>query len=60
MKWYSYFNKKGESNLVESERIEKDNLLVCQQLQYRRYTKFKNFAEFSLFFRDCLKKKMFL
>ena len=53
MKWYSYFNKKGENNLVDSENIEKDNLLVCQQLQYRRYTKFKNFAEFSLFFREC-------
>lgn len=53
MNWYPYFNKKGENNLIDSEKLEKDNLLVCQQLKYRRYTVFKNFAEFSQFFREC-------
>jgi hypothetical protein len=47
MEWYNYFNKKGEKNLIDGETFEDENLLVCQQLEYRRYTKFKNFAEFS-------------
>ena len=53
MIWYPYFNKKGENNLIDSEKIEKDNLLVCQQLQYRRYGLFENFAQFSRFFQEC-------
>ena len=52
MKWYPYFNKKDEENLVDNQDISKDNLLICQQLEYRRYTIFKNFAEFSIFFRE--------
>lgn len=52
MKWYPYFNKKGEKNLIDNENIFNDNLLICQQLNYRRYTIFKNFSEFSNFFRE--------
>ena len=52
MKWYSYFNKRGEKNLLDNESIFNDNLLICQQLDYRRYTLFKNFSEFSIFFRQ--------
>ena len=36
-----------------SEKVEEENLLVCQQLKYRRYTKFKNFAEFSKYYHSC-------
>ena len=53
MKWYNYFNKAGEENLIEGENIDDENLLICQQLQYRRYAKFKNFAEFSKYFHSC-------
>ena len=53
MKWYNYFNKAGEENLIEGESIDEENLLICQQLQYRRYAKFKNFAEFSKYFHSC-------
>ena len=50
MKWYHYFNKKGEENLIESETILEENLMVCQQLRYRRYTLFKNFNQFTKYF----------
>ena len=57
MKWYSYFNKVGEENLINEEIVEDENLLVCQQLKYRRYTKFRNFAEFSKYFHSCQEKE---
>jgi hypothetical protein len=61
MKWYHYFNKKGEENLIEGieleeylldreDKIDEENLMICQQLKYRRYTVFRNFNEFSKFF----------
>lgn len=50
MKWYNYFNKKGEENLIESETIAEENLMICQQLRYRRYTLFKNFNQFTKYF----------
>ena len=50
MKWYHYFNKKGEENLIDSETIEENNLMVCQQFRYRRYTLFKNFNQFTKHF----------
>ncbi len=50
MKWYNYFNKKGEENLIESETITEENLMICQQLRYRRYTLFKNFNQFTKYF----------
>ena len=53
MRWYNYFNKVGEDNLINSEETEEENLLVCQQLKYRRYTKFRNFAEFSKYYHSC-------
>ena len=50
MKWYNYFNKKGEDNLVENETVLEENLMICQQLRYRRYTLFKNFNQFAKYF----------
>lgn len=62
-KWYYYFNKKGEENLIDQEKgientnllektkhLESDNLLICQELNFRKYALFKNFAEFSKFY----------
>lgn len=54
MKWYNYFNKKGEDNLVENETITEENLMICQQLRYRTYTLFKNFNQFTKYFFDQL------
>lgn len=53
MKWYNYFNKNGEENLIDNVSVEEESLLICQQLKYRRYAKFKNFAEFSKYFHAC-------
>ena len=67
MRWYHYFNKEGEENLVDAisitsedenlidkeKLIEEENLLICQQLCSRRYTLFRNFAEFSKYFNSC-------
>jgi len=50
MKWYHYFNKTGEENLIENETILEGNLMVCQQLKYRRYTLFENFNKFTKHF----------
>ena len=50
MKWYHYFNRENENSLLSRETISPDDLIVCQQLQTRRYTKFDSFASFSRFF----------
>ena len=70
MRWYHYFNKEGEENLVNAinitsdenlidkeKLIEEENLLVCQQLYTRRYTLFRNFAEFSRFYHSCTEEE---
>ena len=50
-KWYYYFNKEGEDNLMKHcKNLDEENLLICQQLETRKYAKFKNFAEFSKYF----------
>jgi len=46
MKWYHYLNKVKEDNLVHNEKLEDENLVVCQQLATRRYTYFQNFSAF--------------
>ena len=40
--WYSFLNRKGKDNLLSNEKIEEENIIVCQQLKYRQYAKFKN------------------
>ena len=50
MKWYHYLNKVGEDNLINNERLEDENLVVCQQLSSRRYTHFQNFSAFFRYF----------
>ena len=32
MKWYHYLNKVGEDNLMKNEKLDDENLIVCQQL----------------------------
>lgn len=50
-KWFYYFNKSDKESLLNYyTNIEKDNVLICQQLKSRRYTIFKNFATFSNYF----------
>lgn len=52
-KWYYYFNKKGEDSLMNHcKKLDLENILVCQELESRKYAKFKNFATFSKFFHS--------
>ena len=51
MRWYHYLNKVGEDNLIQNERIDDENLIVCQQLSSRRYTHFQNFAAFFRYYQ---------
>ena len=50
MKWYHYLNKVGEDNLMQNEKLDDENLIVCQQLSTRKYTHFQNFAAFFRYF----------
>jgi hypothetical protein len=55
MKWYSYLknsvdDKKDKySVLKECETIESDNMIICWQTDYRKFTKFINYLEFARF-----------
>jgi hypothetical protein len=51
MRWYHYLNKIGEDNLMGSEKIDDENLIVCQQLSTRRYTHFQNFSAFFRYYQ---------
>lgn len=46
MRWYSYLNNKKEHNLLNNEKINEDNLIICQQLETRKYTVFKDHISF--------------
>lgn len=49
MKWYTYLNNRKEYNLLANEKINDDNLIVCHQLEKRRYTIFKDHLHFKTF-----------
>ena len=51
MKWYHYLNKVGEDNLIQNEKLDDENLIVCQQLSTRKYTHFQNFSAFFRYFQ---------
>lgn len=51
MRWYHYLNKVGEDNLIQNERLDDENLIVCQQLSSRRYTHFQNFSAFFRYYQ---------
>ena len=50
--WFYYFNKKDQKSLLNSYlHISDENLLICQELENRRYTVFKNYGSFCKFFQ---------
>ena len=51
-KWYYFFNRPGQNSLVTNEKLEDNNLIVCQELESRRYTYFKSFSYFCDFFHQ--------
>lgn len=53
VKWYPFLNKQDKENLYRYEKFNSENLIICHELEYRRYAKFKNYLEFKSF-RDRL------
>lgn len=49
VKWYPFLNKSDKQNLYKYEKLEKENLIVCRELEYRSYAKFKDYLEFKNF-----------
>lgn len=45
-KWYTFLNKKDQYNLIDNERIDEDNLIICQQLENRKYARFRDHLDF--------------
>ena len=56
VKWYPFLNKSDKENLYKYEKFTDENLVVCHELEYRRYAKFKDYLEFKNF-RDRLNPK---
>ena len=50
-KWYSFLNKKDQYNLVDNERIDDENLIICQQLENRKYARFRDHLDFNSYRR---------
>lgn len=46
VKWYHYLNKKGEQSLLKYEKINENNLVICQDTGIRTYTIFKDYLTF--------------
>lgn len=60
-RWYNYFShderRAGDPHRValmdvEGKDIEKNNLMVCQQVECRYFTRFNTFMDFGLFMRS--------
>ena len=51
-RWYYFFNRDGLENLIQKEKIEENNLVICQELVKRKYTLFKSFSYFCDYFHQ--------
>lgn len=49
--WYPYLNNKDkkEQSLLFCKKINEGNLIICQQLEYRRYSLFEDYLSFKKF-----------
>lgn len=45
--WFPYLNNNDKENLLKGRKINDDNLIICQQLEYRKYAIFNDYLEFS-------------
>ena len=39
--WYNYLNNPKEKSLLKEQKIEDGNIIVSQELSFRKYTIFK-------------------
>ena len=57
-KFFHYLNRQGEKNLLDTIKSRtEDDIIVCQQLETRRYAYFKNYAELSKYIRSLPQEK---
>ena len=45
-RWYDYLNNKEQPNLLKYQQPQEHNLIICQQLKYRKFALFPNFLFF--------------
>lgn len=45
-RWYDYLNNKDHPNLLKYQQPQEHNLIICQQLKYRKFALFPNFLFF--------------
>ena len=51
MRWFYYFNRKDQDNLLDN-RGSDNNFFICQSCQELKYGDFKNYTEFNKYFKD--------
>ena len=49
VRWYPFLNNKKGDNLFDREKIEDDNIIICQQLESRKYARFSNYLSFKTY-----------
>lgn len=57
IRWFDYLNNKQHDNLLLQHKIEDNNLIVCQQLKYRKFALFANFLEFKRYQDDTIEEE---
>lgn len=56
MKWYTHLNKEdGDNSLLDYEVPETKTLIVCRELQYRNFAKFRDIFSFCSFLQNEVK-----